>query len=222
MEKETKKNKSDLFSNVWTVPNLLSALRIVMVPIIATLFLKGYAAWALFVLLLSALSDLFDGKIARRFNQVSALGKILDPIADKLTSVTLAVVLFYIFWNAQNAEIHAFAWVFLLFIVKELVMLLGGAAMLAFKIRPGAAELPGKIATTLFYVTMLLIVAFGPEVGAFSETLFTLPTVVMKLLVIASLLMTFAAFASYMPETRRQIKERFAKKKETETESSSK
>ncbi len=206
------KKTGDLFDNVWTIPNLLSALRIVMVPIIAVLFLKGEAVWAVVVLALSGLSDFFDGKIARKFNQISALGKILDPIADKLTQITLAVVLFYVFWKAENESIHAFAWVFLLFVAKELIMLIGGAVMLAFEIRPGAAEMPGKVATMVFYVVMVVIVAFGPEVGAFRE-LFTLPDMVMKVLVVISVILTFVAFAFYLPETFRQFKERFSKKK---------
>ncbi|MBQ3519749.1 MAG: CDP-alcohol phosphatidyltransferase family protein [Clostridia bacterium] len=206
------KKTGDLFDNVWTIPNLLSALRIVMVPIIAVLFLKGEAVWAVVVLALSGLSDFFDGKIARRFNQISALGKILDPIADKLTQITLAVVLFYVFWKAENESIHAFAWVFLLFVAKELIMLIGGAVMLAFEIRPGAAEMPGKVATMVFYVVMVVIVAFGPEVGAFRD-LFTLPDLVMKVLVVISVILTFVAFAFYLPETFRQFKERFSKKK---------
>ncbi len=205
------KKTGDLFDNVWTIPNLLSALRIIMVPIIAVLFLKGEAVWAVVVLALSGLSDFFDGKIARRFNQISALGKILDPIADKLTQITLAVVLFYVFWKAENESIHAFAWVFLLFVAKELIMLIGGAVMLAFEIRPGAAELPGKVATMVFYVVMVVIVAFGPEVGAFRE-LFTLPDMVMKVLVVISVILTFVAFAFYLPGTFRQFKEKFSKK----------
>ncbi len=206
------KKTGDLFDNVWTIPNLLSALRIVMVPIIAVLFLKGEAVWAVVVLALSGLSDFFDGKIARKFNQISALGKILDPIADKLTQITLAVVLFYVFWKAENESIHAFAWVFLLFVAKELIMLIGGAVMLAFEIRPGAAEMPGKVATMVFYVVMVVIVGFGPEVGAFRD-LFTLPDMVMKVLVVISVILTFVAFAFYLPGTFRQFKEKFSKKK---------
>lgn len=210
------KKTGDLFDNVWTIPNLLSALRIVMVPIIAALFLKGQTIWAVVVLALSGLSDFFDGKIARRFNQISALGKILDPIADKLTQITLAIVLFYVFWKADNESIHAFAWVFLLFVAKELIMLIGGAVMLAFEIRPGAAEMPGKVATMVFYLVMVLVVAFGPEVGAFRDILFTLPETVMKILVVISVILTFVAFAFYLPETFRQFRERFSKNKKAD------
>lgn len=210
------KNAPSLFSNVWTIPNLLSLIRILIVPVFAVLFLKHELLWAVVVLAISGLSDLFDGKIARRFNQVSELGKLLDPVADKLTQATIAVLLFITFYRAENRTLHLFAWVFLLFIVKELVMLLGGAAMLYFGIRPGAAEIYGKAATMAFYLVMLLIIAFGPEVGAFSDNanaianIYTLPDAVMMVLVVIAVIMTFVAFISYMPETRRQVKERFS------------
>ena len=83
-----------LFKGCLTVPNLLSLIRIILVPVFAVLFYQGHVLWAVFVLFLSGLSDFFDGKIARRFHQVSALGKVLDPVADKITQITIAVMLF--------------------------------------------------------------------------------------------------------------------------------
>jgi len=198
-----------LFENVWTVPNLLSFIRILLVPVFAVLFMKGYYIWAVAVLAASGLSDFFDGKIARRFNQVSELGKMLDPIADKLTQATIAVVLFITFFNAQSKSLHAFAWVFLLFIAKELFMLIGGGLMIAFGIKPGAAEIFGKAATMVFYIIMIGIIAFGPEIGAF-RSFFEIPEKVMMILVVISVIMTFVAFASYMPGVHKQVKERFS------------
>ncbi len=202
----------DLFKGCWTVPNLLSFLRILVIPVFAVLFWNGEIIWAVFVLALSGLSDFFDGKIARRFNQISALGKILDPIADKLTQITLALLLFFKFNQAENKTLKAFSWVFLIFIVKEAVMVIGGAVMLSMNIRPGAAEIYGKAATFAFYAVMILIIAFGPEVGAF-KVAFTIPDAVMMILVIISAILTLVAFSSYMPETYRQFKEHFAEKK---------
>ena len=213
---KTNENPEGIFSNVWTVPNLLSFIRILLIPVFAWLFYKGELLWAVVVLALSGLSDLFDGKIARRFNQVSALGKLLDPVADKLTQATIAVMLFLTFYKAENRTLHLFAWVFLLFIIEVLVILIGGALMIYFGIRPGAAEFYGKAATMVFYLVMITIMAFGPEVGAFSNqpkaivNLFTLPDGVMMALVVLAVIMTFVAFFSYMPETRRQVKERFS------------
>ena len=201
----------DLFKGCWTIPNLLSVIRILLIPVFAVLFYKQEYGWAILTLVLSGLSDFFDGKIARKFNQISALGKMLDPVADKLTQVTLAILLFVSFNKAQDATLKAFSWVFLVFIVKEIVMVAGGAVMLACGIRPGAAEIYGKVATFAFYAIMILVIAFGPEVGVF-RTVFTLPNVLMMILVIISAILTLVAFASYIPGTFRQFKERFSKK----------
>ena len=201
----------DLFKGCWTIPNLLSVIRILLIPVFAVLFYKQEYGWAILTLVLSGLSDFFDGKIARKFNQISALGKMLDPVADKLTQVTLAVLLFVSFNKAQDPTLKAVSWVFLVFIVKEIVMVVGGAVMLACGIRPGAAEIYGKVATFAFYAIMILVIAFGPEVGVF-RTVFTLPNILMMILVIISAILTLVAFTSYIPGTFRQFKERFSKK----------
>lgn len=197
-----------LFENWKTIPNLMSFVRILLIPVFAVLFYKGYIIAAVIVLGISGLSDLFDGKIARKLNQVSNLGKILDPVADKLTIFTIAIILFLKFHAAENHTLNIFSWVFLMFIAKDLVMVVGGAVMIALGIHPGAAEIYGKAATVAFYVVMLIIMAFGPEVGAF-RNLFTLPDTVMMVFVVIALIMTLVAFASYMPETYRQFSERF-------------
>lgn len=201
----------DLFKGCWTIPNLLSFIRILLIPVFGVLFYNGDYGWAVLVLVLSGLSDFFDGKIARKFNQISPLGKILDPVADKLTQITLAILLFLSFNRAVDENLKAFSWVFLVFIVKELVMVVGGAIMLACGIRPGAAEIYGKVATFAFYAIMIIVIAFGPEVGVF-RAVFTLPNLAMMILVIISAILTLVAFASYVPETLRQFKERFSKK----------
>lgn len=201
----------DLFKGCWTIPNLLSLIRILLIPVFAVLFYNGEYGWAVLTLVVSGISDFLDGKIARRFNQISALGKILDPVADKLTQITLAVLLFISFYRAEDANLKAFSWVFLVFIVKEFLMVAGGAVMLACGIRPGAAEIYGKVATFAFYAIMILVIAFGPEVGVF-RAIFTLPDVLMMILVIISAILTLVAFASYLPETFRQFKERFSNK----------
>jgi cardiolipin synthase len=206
----------ELFKGSLTVPNLLTVIRIILIPVFAVLFYNGYFIWAVFVLFLSGLSDFLDGKIARRFNQVSELGKILDPVADKLTQITIAVMLFFEFRAVGSDVMKAFSWVFLFFLFKEGVMVVGGAVMLSKGIRPGAAEILGKIATFVFYGSMLLIIAFGPDIGAFvrngkNEALI-LPDWAVMALVIISALLTFFALLGYIPETLRQFKEKAKEK----------
>lgn len=213
------KKTAYLFENVWTIPNIISFIRILLIPVFGVLFYNGELLWALLILAFSGFTDFIDGKLARKLNQVSELGKMLDPIADKLTQATIAIVYFFTFRNAENETLNLFAWVFLLFILKELVMLVGGAIMIAVGIRPGAAEIYGKAATLVFYVVMVVLMAFGPEIGAFRAEegailqLFTLPDTVMMVLVVISLIMTIIAFLSYMPGVYSQVKERFGKSK---------
>ncbi len=202
----------DLFKGCLTVPNLISVIRIILIPFFAFYFMQGEFVVAVIILALSGLSDCIDGKIARRFNQISALGKLLDPLADKLTQITLAVILFLTFNKAEDSMLKAFSWVFLVFIAKEFVMVLGSVIMLSIGLRPGAAEIYGKVATLAFYVVMIFIIGFGPEVGAF-RNLFTIPNPLMMILVVISAILTMVAFFSYIPDVIRQAKEKKANSK---------
>ena len=187
-----------------TIPNWLSYFRIVIIPVFAVLFYKGYVGWALLTLALSGLSDFFDGKIARKFNQVSDLGKIIDPVADKLTQITIAVMFYIQFRQSSNELINTFSWIFLIFVVKELVMVLFGGLMLLMNLRPSAAVIYGKAATMAFYLVMIAIVMFGPDVGFLSQY-WTLPDKAMLVLVIISAVMTVIAFLGYLPDAAKQI-----------------
>ncbi len=202
----------DLFKNWNTIPNWISFARIIMIPIFGVLFYKNEVVWAVFVLFLSGFSDFIDGKIARKFNQVSDLGKMLDPVADKLTQVTIAVLL-YIKFNASDvALVRTFSWIFLIFIIKEIVMVVFGAFMVAIGLRPSAAEIWGKASTFVFYAVMILLFAFAPDVGAFNS-LWTIPETLLVILVAASAILTVIAFVSYLPTTFRQFKEKYFNKK---------
>ncbi|MBQ2092705.1 MAG: CDP-alcohol phosphatidyltransferase family protein, partial [Clostridia bacterium] len=77
-----------------TIPNLLSLIRIILVPFFVYFFVTKRYLIAVIIILISGLSDAFDGKIARHFNQISKLGKLLDPAADKLTQIAITVVYF--------------------------------------------------------------------------------------------------------------------------------
>ena len=104
---------------IFTVPNLLSLFRIALIPVIVKFYCvdKAYH-WALLVLILSGLTDVADGIIARKFDLISDLGKILDPVADKLTQFSLLICL-----------TTRYRWMLVLvaeFALKEFVMLLLG------------------------------------------------------------------------------------------------
>jgi cardiolipin synthase len=200
----------DYFKNWNTIPNWLSFARIIMVPIFAVLFLKGHIIYAVLVLALSGFSDFLDGKIARKFNQISELGKMLDPVADKLTQITIAVLLYITFHNSSESLVRTFSWIFLIFIIKELVMVVFGGIMIAIGIKPSAAAIYGKVSTFVFYGVMILLFAFAPDVGAFN-TLWTIPDPLLVVLVAVSAILCVTAFVSYLPGVYRQLKERFKK-----------
>lgn len=213
MNSTIKSQAKDIFDGCITVPNFLSLLRVFMVPAFAVLFLKGEYIWSVGILALSGLTDFLDGKIARKFNQISNLGKLLDPLADKLTQITIAIVFFITFWKAEDKYVHWFSLIFLVFLVKEVVMVVGSVIMILLNIRPEAAEMPGKIATFAFYVIMISMIAFGPEIGITGHYY---PTPVMIVLVSVSAFLTIFAFCSYIPGVKKQYKEMKAAKAESD------
>lgn len=202
----------DLFKNWNTIPNWISFARIIMVPIFAVLFLNDEIIWSVFVLFLSGFSDFIDGKIARKYNQISELGKMLDPVADKLTQMTIAVLLYLRFNAAEDGLVKTFSWIFLVFIIKEFVMVAFGVFMVAIGLKPSAAEFYGKAATFAFYAVMLVLFAFAPDVGAFTN-LWTIPETLLVVLVGATAILCVVAFASYLPTTYKQFKEKYFNKK---------
>ena len=100
------------------VPNALSILRILLIIPFVILYTRGEFVWAVVCLVLSGLSDLFDGIIARRFHQQTEVGQMLDPIADKLTQGTVAICL--------AIQIPVLLPLLAVFVLKELLMLVGG------------------------------------------------------------------------------------------------
>ena len=189
------------------LPNKLTIVRVCLIPffVAALLFDHGnnytmrIVANVLFII--ASLTDLFDGKIARKFNQVSNLGKILDPIADKLSQMAIVIVLLYTYWE------NPIKYLFFFFIVKEVLMLLGGALLLSKGMRPTAAEIWGKVATNVFYIAMIIILAFGENGALCNVTHFTLPSVVTWVLVALSAVSALVSLLGYVPGFLKQLKE---------------
>ncbi len=197
-------NVKDLFTNWNTIPNWLCFIRIALIPVFSALFIKEYYIAAFVTMIVAALTDVFDGKIARKYNMVSNLGKILDPIADKLSQIAIVIILIVKFWSMQGP----LKYLFFLFIFKELLMVCGGALLLSKGMRPVAAEVWGKLATVVFYVFMITIIAIGPN-GALVGHLFfnALPDPVILVMVIISACLAFVSLFGYMPGFLRQLKE---------------
>ncbi len=142
--------------DILTIPNLLSFIRILLIPIIVVLYVEyeRYIA-AVIVIIVSALTDIADGIIARKCNMISDFGKFLDPLADKLTQAALIVCLTSVY--------HAMFYLILFMLFKELFLF--ALSYVTFKktsIVKGAKWF-GKVTTVLLYAVMIVLFLF-PEI----------------------------------------------------------
>ena len=141
-------------TEIFTVPNLLSLFRLVLIPVYARIYLAATEQLEYLmaggIMALSCLTDLIDGKIARHFNQITNLGKILDPLADKITQFALTLCL-----SMKYPVLHP---VLALFGVKEVFQLVVGLAfLLKGRMLPGAL-MAGKVCTTVLFVSLIALV----------------------------------------------------------------
>lgn len=200
-----KEQAKSLREGALTVPNLLSAIRIVLVPVFLVLFLQKHYLGAIIAVAASGLSDFLDGKIARKFNQISNLGKMLDPLADKLTTIAIAIAYYFAFHASDDMLLRRFSGVFWFFVVKEVLMVVGAVVILANNYRPAAANWFGKVSTFYYYIVMILLLCVAPVFGAFSRW-WSLPSVAIVVMVSLSVVLTLMAFISYLPAAFRQMK----------------
>lgn len=139
---------------IFTIPNLLSFFRITLIPVYMTIYLNASISrdylLAGTLLGLSCITDTIDGQIARRFNMISTLGKILDPVADKLTQFALILCL-----SVKHPVLH---YLLVLFVIKEgFQCTVGLFHLFNRKMLPGAL-LAGKICTTVLFLSLISLV----------------------------------------------------------------
>lgn len=141
----------------WNIPNALSVLRILLIIPFMTLYLMGLDGWAFSVLLLSGVTDMLDGFIARKFNQITDCGKLLDPLSDKLTQVSVVVAL-----TTRYRELVPLA---ILCLVKEVCQAVGGILLLRRRSRVRGSRWFGKLSTIVFYLCMLVMVLWRDQLS---------------------------------------------------------
>ncbi len=194
-----------LFKDFWTIPNMITLFRIIAVPFImwctidpmTYLPLGNYVfpLVGLIILVVAAVSDLFDGWIARRFNQGSQLGEIADPFADKLmqcSAVLSLVIIGYVHW----------AFIVIL-ILKEVVMIIGGFFM-AGDAKNIKANYMGKIASLVICIAIVL---------SFFHPYWVDKAYVDWIVLGVGLVLTYIAFFNYLKQAIGIIKGILAKKK---------
>ena len=172
----------DWKKEIFTIPNLLSMFRLVLIPVYVIIYLnadtKEDYLLAAVILAVSCLTDLADGKIARHFNMISNVGKVLDPIADKATQLALIVCL---------AVHYPLLWIVIgLFVLKEGFQLIAGLVTLRKGRMLDGALMSGKVCTTILFISLIVMVLI-PE----------LPQTVVNVIVIVDSIFMVIAFVDY-------------------------
>ncbi len=172
-------------SSFLTIPNAMSLLRLALIPVYLWLYCgKSLYGWSLAVLILSGITDMLDGRFARQFDQVSDVGRILDPVADKLTQTALIISL-----AGRYREI----WIlFALFVVKELLMGITGLIVLMRTDTMKNARWFGKLSTVVLEVSMGVLIIF-PNIS---------PTLADTLLILSGALLTFSGIQYVLCDLR--------------------
>ncbi len=136
-----------LFTNVWNIPNVLTMIRLVLVPVFVVLFFCGLTKAALAVFVTASLTDMLDGFLARKLHQITDFGKLFDPLADKLMVITALVC---------QGIAGVFPWAAIAIVAaKELFMVVGGLLMLSRNVVV-FSNIVGKTAQVFFILSLIL------------------------------------------------------------------
>ena len=156
-------NKNEVISkDLMTIPNAISFTRILLITPFVAFFIKEMYVAAAITVGISGLSDLFDGMIARKFNQESELGKVLDPLADKLTLIAVGICLIFI-------EPYVLP-LMIIMVAKDVFMIIGGTIVINQGVIPPKASWYGKVSTFMFYISVAMVVLMA-ILGYKNETL---------------------------------------------------
>ncbi len=180
--------------HIFTIPNIISFIRILLVPFFAVLYFYDdiplHYFWSIFIVVLSGISDIIDGFIARKFNLTSDLGKILDPIADKLTQVVVILCLMI------NHRI--LIPMFIVLFLKELFTLFAAVYVLSNGIKPISARWWGKLSTIVIFLTMFYTVIID---------ILDITTIPLHFLMAASIVCMIISVLGYFKLFSGQVKE---------------
>ena len=144
--------------NLKHVPNTLSVIRLLLVPIFVYLFLCDFVTAALIIFVLAGATDVLDGYIARKFNCTSTLGKILDPLADKMIQLSAFMCL----WSKDYIPF----WMPLVYFIKELCTVLGALFIFRKTNFVVKSNVFGKLATVLVFGAVFVISLFNEMLGS--------------------------------------------------------
>ena len=193
--------KKDFF----TIPNMLSLFRLLLVPVYVVIYLNAKSTEDYLIaggiLAVSCLTDMIDGQIARHFNMISNLGKILDPLADKITQFSMILCLAIKYPVLQTLMV--------LFVIKESFQLI--AAYWSFRkgLMLDGALITGKISTTILFISLIILVLMPDMEGQYVN--------IIMLVDIIALLIAFIHYAIAY-STHNKLIQVPGKSQDTETE----
>lgn len=199
------------------IPNILTIIRFLLIPVLIGFALENDYIAVIVVLTISGITDILDGFIARKFNLITNFGKLMDPLADKFTQITLLGIL--------TLQKIIPIWIIVIVIIKEFLMI-SGASFLYGKELVVSSKWYGKLATVLFYIAIVcsLFVQYwnGVLIGHAEYSLSPLPrfyTYIYYLAVLStifSLIMYIKAFymQGYLKKAIEQGKEEVKEKEE--------
>lgn len=136
------------------VPNILTGMRFVLIPVFGYYLMTGNYYTAVFLFLLGGLTDVLDGLIARKFNLITSWGKLADPLADKLMQITALVILTIKYLIPPQ--------LLAIVIAKEVFMGIGTILLYKQKNYVVSANWYGKLATVVFYFAIIMIIFKAP------------------------------------------------------------
>lgn len=191
-EKEQQQIRHDQYTDtdrIFTLPNILSILRLLMIPFIVWLAESGEYWWAFGMLLLSGATDVIDGWIARTFHLISNFGKAIDPIADKLTQIAVMLCLLDVkYW-----------WVVGVLVFKEITI--GVLTLTAIRRTHSvySAGWYGKLCTVVIYLSMFILILWKEPAPLFV----LIDSIVIAALVALSFVKYFIYFSGILREARK-------------------
>ncbi|MBQ6430641.1 MAG: CDP-alcohol phosphatidyltransferase family protein [Oscillospiraceae bacterium] len=177
---------------IFTLPNMLSFLRLLLIPLIVYFFETDQYWWAFGMLLLSGATDVIDGWIARTFHLVSDFGKAIDPIADKLTQLAVLFCLMRQYW-----------WVLAALLIKEITIGVLGLVALHRTHSVYSAGWYGKLCTVVIYLSMFALILWQPITGSVPNPTFVL---IDSFVIVAAILLAFVKYLIYFIRILREAR----------------
>lgn len=179
--------------NMITIPNIISFFRILLIPLFAVIYFREELTnnyfWAFIIVLVSGISDVVDGLIARKFNMISDLGKVLDPIADKLTQAVVLLCL-----TIKHMTVLP---MFIVLFIKELVTLFAAVHILSNGTKPISSRWFGKLSTVVIFITMAYAIVVD---------IYLLPEIPLHILNVVSIVCMLISVRGYFKMFKSEVK----------------